>query len=114
MYTCTTAHFGPIKVGFVLYSSAYHIWHQFDKFFFCVFSQLPNDTIIQIWQGDMGDVQRAIDMGYHALYSTCWYLDLIEYGTKWPKYYMCDPADSSMGKFSEYLGQKVGKFITKK
>lgn len=59
--------------------------------------QLPNDTIIQIWQGDMGDVQRAIDMGYHALYSTCWYLDLIEYGTKWPKYYMCDPADTSMG-----------------
>ncbi|XP_062566869.1 uncharacterized protein LOC134229181 [Saccostrea cucullata] len=59
--------------------------------------QLPNDTIIQIWQGDMGDVQRAIDMGYNALYSTCWYLDLIEYGTKWPKYYNCDPADTSMG-----------------
>ena len=49
----------------------------------------------------MGDVQRAIDMGYHALYSTCWYLDLIEYGTKWPKYYTCDPADSSMGKSSQ-------------
>lgn len=65
---------------------------------FLCFPQLPNDTIIQIWQGDMGDVQRAIDMGYHALYSTCWYLDLIEYGTKWPKYYMCDPADTSMGK----------------
>lgn len=41
MYTCTTAHFGPIKVGFVLYSSAYHIWHQFDKFFFCVFPSCP-------------------------------------------------------------------------
>ncbi|XP_033755247.1 uncharacterized protein LOC117338139 [Pecten maximus] len=59
--------------------------------------QLPNDTIIQIWQGDMGDVQRAIDMGYNTLYSTCWYLDLIEYGVKWPKYYNCDPADTSMG-----------------
>ncbi|KAK3085925.1 hypothetical protein FSP39_010784 [Pinctada imbricata] len=59
--------------------------------------QLPNDTIIQIWQGDMGDVQRAIDMGYNTLYSTCWYLDLIEYGTKWPKYYNCDPADNTMG-----------------
>ncbi|XP_021348205.1 uncharacterized protein LOC110447083 [Mizuhopecten yessoensis] len=59
--------------------------------------QLPNDTIIQIWQGDMGDVQRAIDMGYNTIYSTCWYLDLIEYGVKWPKYYNCDPADTSMG-----------------
>jgi len=45
----------------------------------------------------MSDVQRAIDMGYQTLYSTCWYLDLIEYGIKWPKYYNCDPADTSMG-----------------
>ncbi|KAL5021202.1 hypothetical protein ScPMuIL_000357 [Solemya velum] len=59
--------------------------------------QLPKDTVIQIWQGDMSDVQRAISLGHRALYSTCWYLDLIEYGTKWPKYYTCDPADSSMG-----------------
>ncbi|CAG2212130.1 HEXA_B [Mytilus edulis] len=59
--------------------------------------QLPNDTIIQIWQGDMGDVQRAIDMGYNVVYSTCWYLDLIEYGVKWPKYYNCDPVDTSFG-----------------
>ncbi|KAJ8302882.1 hypothetical protein KUTeg_019278 [Tegillarca granosa] len=41
--------------------------------------------------------KRAIDMGYNTLYSTCWYLDLIEYGVKWPKYYTCDPADTSMG-----------------
>ncbi|KAL3860369.1 hypothetical protein ACJMK2_010505 [Sinanodonta woodiana] len=59
--------------------------------------QLPNDTIIQVWQGDMSDVQRAITMGYSVLYSSCWYLDLIEYGTKWSKYYHCDPADSSFG-----------------
>ncbi|KAK3603826.1 hypothetical protein CHS0354_042831 [Potamilus streckersoni] len=59
--------------------------------------QLPNDTIIQVWQGDMSDVQRAITMGYSVLYSSCWYLDLIEYGTKWSKYYHCDPADTSFG-----------------
>ncbi|GFR96772.1 beta-hexosaminidase subunit beta, partial [Elysia marginata] len=57
--------------------------------------QLPNDTIIQVWMGDMADVSRAISMGYQVLYSTCWYLDHIEYGTKWPKYYQCDPADNS-------------------
>ncbi|XP_059163541.1 uncharacterized protein LOC131946628 [Physella acuta] len=59
--------------------------------------QLPNDTIIQVWMGDMGDVMRATTLGYQVLYSTCWYMDHIEYGTKWPKYYNCDPVDSSYG-----------------
>lgn len=59
--------------------------------------QLPNDTIIQIWQGDMFDVERAAKRGHQIVYSTCWYLDLIEYGIKWPKYYTCDPADTSGG-----------------
>ncbi|CAL1536508.1 unnamed protein product [Lymnaea stagnalis] len=59
--------------------------------------QLPNDTIIQVWMGDMGDVMRATSLGYQVLYSTCWYMDHIEYGTKWPKYYNCDPVDASYG-----------------
>lgn len=62
--------------------------------------QLPNDTIIQVWQGGMEEVERAISLGMNVIYSTCWYLDLIEYGTKWIKYYQCDPADSTYGKFS--------------
>jgi len=53
----------------------------------------------------MGDVQRAIDMGYNAIYSTCWYLDLIEYGVKWPKYYNCDPVDTSFGRLLVHLTQ---------
>ncbi|KAH9503536.1 hypothetical protein Btru_068142 [Bulinus truncatus] len=59
--------------------------------------QLPNDTIIQVWMGDMADVMRATSLGYQVLFSTCWYMDHIEYGTKWPKYYNCDPADTSYG-----------------
>ncbi|CAG5126102.1 unnamed protein product, partial [Candidula unifasciata] len=59
--------------------------------------QLPNDTIIQVWMGDMADVMRATSMGYQVIYSTCWYMDHIEYGTKWPKYYNCDPVDQSFG-----------------
>ncbi|XP_050399578.1 beta-hexosaminidase subunit beta isoform X1 [Patella vulgata] len=59
--------------------------------------QLPNDTLIQIWMGDSVDINRAINLGYNVLYSTCWYLDHVEYGTKWPKYYQCDPADNSYG-----------------
>ncbi|KAK7114420.1 uncharacterized protein [Littorina saxatilis] len=59
--------------------------------------KLPNDTLIQVWMGDMADVSRAIGMGYNVLYSSCWYLDHVEYGVKWPKYYQCDPADTSYG-----------------
>lgn len=72
--------------------------------------QLPNDTIIQVWMGDMADVSRAISLGYQVLYSTCWYLDHIEYGTKWPKYYQCDPADNSYGYHideSKVLGGEI-------
>ncbi|KAK7445507.1 hypothetical protein BaRGS_00040336, partial [Batillaria attramentaria] len=58
---------------------------------------LPNDTLIQVWMGDMADVSRAISLGYNVLYSTCWYLDHIEYGVKWPKYYQCDPVDGTYG-----------------
>lgn len=59
--------------------------------------QLPNDTIIQVWQGGMEEVERAISLGMNVIYSSCWYLDLIEYGTKWSKYYQCDPADTTYG-----------------
>jgi hexosaminidase len=31
--------------------------------------------------------------GYHALLSSCWYLDHIENGGDWHKYYVCDPND---------------------
>ena len=46
----------------------------------------------------MTDVMRATSLGYEVLYSTCWYLDHVEYGTKWPKYYNCDPVDQSYGE----------------
>ncbi|PVD21026.1 hypothetical protein C0Q70_19192 [Pomacea canaliculata] len=59
--------------------------------------KLPNDTLIQVWMGDMADVSRAISLGYDVIYSTCWYLDHVEYGVKWPKYYQCDPVDTSYG-----------------
>ncbi|KAH9503535.1 hypothetical protein Btru_068140 [Bulinus truncatus] len=64
--------------------------------------QLPNDTIIQVWMGDMADVMRATSLGYQVLFSTCWYMDHIEYGTKWPKYYNCDPADTSYERLNNF------------
>ena len=71
--------------------------------------QLPNDTLIQVWMGDMADVSRAISMGYDVLYSTCWYLDHVEYGVKWPKYYQCDPVDTSYGRFASATTQEAAR-----
>jgi hexosaminidase len=31
--------------------------------------------------------------GYHALLSSCWYLDHVASGGDWHKYYVCDPND---------------------
>ncbi|CAG5128765.1 unnamed protein product, partial [Candidula unifasciata] len=59
--------------------------------------QLPNDTIIQVWMGGANDVLKATSMGYQVIYSTCWYMDHIDYGTQWTKFYSCDPVSQTHG-----------------
>ncbi|XP_045192314.2 uncharacterized protein LOC123548818 isoform X3 [Mercenaria mercenaria] len=59
--------------------------------------QLPNDTIIHVWLGHHEEIERAISLGFNVLYSSCWYINLIEYGIQWPKYYHCDPVDNNDG-----------------
>ncbi|ESN98073.1 hypothetical protein HELRODRAFT_139996, partial [Helobdella robusta] len=53
-------------------------------------NDLPKDTIIQVWSGDSYDVERVIKAGYAVIFSTCWYLDYIQYGQDWDKYYLCE------------------------
>ncbi|XP_069113445.1 beta-hexosaminidase subunit beta-like [Argopecten irradians] len=60
--------------------------------------KIPNDTIIQIWLGGIREIQQAIDRGHQVIYSTCWYLDWIDHGVHWPKYYRCDPNPMRTGK----------------
>ena len=36
------------------------------KFLILFSPQLPNDTIIQVWMGDMTDVMRATSLGYEV------------------------------------------------
>ncbi len=40
--------------------------------------------------GDASDVERITSMGLRVLFSSCWYLDYINYGQDWDKYYRCE------------------------
>lgn len=65
--------------------------------------------IVHVWKGDVThdpliDLARITAAGYRAIYSSCWYLNLIKYGSDWSQlpnadwarrglYYQCDPTD---------------------
>ena len=52
--------------------------------------QVKPDTIIQVWSGDSYNIDQVTSSGFRALFSTCWYLDYINYGQDWDKYYSCE------------------------
>ncbi|XP_062582500.1 beta-hexosaminidase subunit alpha-like [Saccostrea cucullata] len=66
---------------------------------------IPRDTIVQVWLGDQRLVEEVARQGYHVLYSSCWYINMIQYGVVWPKYYLCDPiGEGFRGKEDLVLG----------
>ena len=54
------------------------------------FRQLKPDTIVEIWTGDAFDIGRVTGAGFRTLFSTCWYLNYINYGQDWDKFYLCE------------------------
>ncbi|KAF5398701.1 Beta-hexosaminidase subunit alpha [Paragonimus heterotremus] len=65
------------------------------------------DTIIHVWKGDWPPMMKNITKaGFHVLFSSCWYLDLISYGVDWPAYYNCDP--TSFGGTPEEIARVIG------
>ena len=69
----------------MLQGSGYIVWQEvFDDGV-----QLEPDAIVQIWKGNAWDIDRVTAQNLRALYSSCWYLDHIEYGQDWDKYYLC-------------------------
>jgi len=52
--------------------------------------QVKPDTIIQVWSGDSYNIDHVTRSGFRALFSTCWYLDYINYGQDWDRYYNCE------------------------
>jgi len=56
--------------------------------------RLPQKTVVHIWIGNMAKLLGSITKdGHPALLSSCWYLDSLQSGGDWRKYYTCDPHD---------------------
>lgn len=54
--------------------------------------RLEPGTIVHIWTGDTSALLHDVtEVGLPALASTCWYLDHLQTGGDWRKFYVCDP-----------------------
>ncbi|XP_062545646.1 beta-hexosaminidase subunit beta-like [Armigeres subalbatus] len=56
--------------------------------------RLPDGTVVHVWTGNRQDLlNRITSDGLPALLSSCWYLDHLNTGGDWRKFYNCDPHD---------------------
>ena len=62
--------------------------------------ELKADTVVHVWIGSWGtkkenywrpELHNVTKEGFRAILSSCWYLDLINYGPDWKQYYKCEP-----------------------
>lgn len=67
-------------------------------------ANLPKDAIIHIWKyrndksAYIAEMRNVVTSGYRALLSSCWYLNIIDYGQDWVKFYQCDPTSDLTSK----------------
>jgi len=54
--------------------------------------RMGGNTIIHVWKGGYADELAKVTLsGYRSILYACWYLDIISWGSDWPRYYKCDP-----------------------
>nr|ABB76925.1 beta-N-acetylglucosaminidase 2 [Spodoptera frugiperda] len=63
---------------------------------------LPSGTIVQVWKNtEAREMQNILSGGYKVIYSSSWYLDHINGGGDWAKYYGVDPREIVKGSVPE-------------
>ncbi|KAL7063546.1 hypothetical protein AAHC03_0931 [Spirometra sp. Aus1] len=65
---------------------------------------LSGNVTVHVWIRTNWDAElrRITAAGHEAIFSACWYLNIIGYGEDWPQYYTCDP-----GTFTEDKKQQA-------
>ncbi|VDN30617.1 unnamed protein product, partial [Dibothriocephalus latus] len=55
--------------------------------------EVSKDVTVHVWIDSHWDTElrKITAAGHEAVFSACWYLNVIGYGEDWPKYYTCDP-----------------------
>lgn len=54
-------------------------------------SSMKEDVVVHVWKSQAHEVGRFAADGFQVIFSSCWYLDHINYGPHWIKYYQCYP-----------------------
>ncbi|CAI6370437.1 unnamed protein product [Macrosiphum euphorbiae] len=76
---------------------------------------LDPKAVVHVWKDyyDHSIVSKVMKSGHPVLFSSCWYVNYIKYGTDWPKFYRCDPT-SEAGHNPLFLGGEAcmwGEFV---
>lgn len=79
--------------------------------FLYIFASIENYmTFLKSFPGWTFQVMKS---GHPVLFSSCWYINYIKYGTDWPNFYRCDPT-SEAGDNRLFLGGEAcmwGEFV---
>lgn len=66
--------------------------------------QVKDDTIIHVWKGQWEwELSKITEKGLRTILSSPWYLNYIDYGSDWTKYYLAEPHDFYGGEEQKKL-----------
>ncbi|XP_016660218.1 beta-hexosaminidase subunit beta-like isoform X3 [Acyrthosiphon pisum] len=76
---------------------------------------LDPNAVVHVWKDsrDYSILSRVMKSGHPVLFSSCWYVNYIKYGTDWLNFYRCDPT-AEVGDDSLFLGGEAcmwGEFV---